>query len=58
MEQLLLCAFQEVSDGLLSNAVLEVGIYPTEGELLPCLMACLLKGIVVKVRCHNDSVGS
>ncbi len=48
MEQLLPCAFQEVSNFLLGNAVLEVGIYPTEGELLPCLMACLLEGIVVK----------
>jgi hypothetical protein len=28
--------------------VLEVGIYPTEGELLPCFMACLLEGVVVK----------
>jgi hypothetical protein len=48
MEQLLPCTFQEVSDGLLGNAVLEVGIYPSEGELLPCLMACLLEGVVVK----------
>ncbi len=48
IEQLLPCAFQEVLDGSLGNAVLEVGIYPTEGELLPCLMACLLEGVVVK----------
>ncbi len=48
MEQLLPCAFQEVLDGLLGDAVLEVGIYPTEGELLPCLMACLLEGVVMK----------
>ncbi len=48
MEQLLPCAFREVLDGLLGNAVLDVGIYPTEGELLPCLMACLLEGVVVK----------
>ncbi len=48
MEQLLPCTFQEVSDGSFSDAVLEVGIYPTEGELLPCFMACLLEGIVVK----------
>ncbi len=40
--------FQEVSDGLLGNAVWEVGIYPTEGELLPCFVACLSEGIVVK----------
>ena len=48
MEQLLPCAFQEVLDGLLGNAGLEVGIYPTEGELLPCLMACSSEGVVVK----------
>jgi hypothetical protein len=48
MEQLLPCAFQEVPDGLLGNAILEVGIYPTEGELLPCFMACLLEGIVME----------
>ena len=47
MEQLLPCAFQEVLDGLLGDAILEVGIYPTEGELLPCLMACLLEGVAV-----------
>jgi hypothetical protein len=48
MEQLLPCTFQEVLDGLLSDAVLEVGIYPTEGELLHCFMACLLEGVVVE----------
>ncbi len=49
MEQLLPRTFQEVSDGLFGNAILEMGIYPTEGELLPCFMACLLEGVVVKV---------
>ncbi len=48
MEQLLPCAFREVSDGLLSNVILEAGIYPTEGELLPCFVACLPEGIVVE----------
>ncbi len=48
MEQLLPCAFLEVLDGLHGDAILEVGIYPTEGELLPCLMACLLEGVVMK----------
>jgi hypothetical protein len=48
MEQLLPCAFQEVLDGSLSNAVLEVGIYLTKGELLPSLMACLLEGVVMR----------
>jgi hypothetical protein len=48
VEQLPLCAFQEVSDGLLDNAILEVGIYPTEGELMSCFMACLLEGVVME----------
>ncbi len=48
MEQLFPCAFQEVSDGLLGNTILEVGIYPTEGELLPCIGACLSEGVVVE----------
>ncbi len=48
IEQLFPCAFQEVSDGLLGDTVLEVGIYPTEGELLPCFGACLLEGVVVE----------
>ncbi len=48
MEQLLLCAFQEVLDGLLGNAILKVGIDPTEGELFPCVVACLLEGVVME----------
>jgi hypothetical protein len=48
VEQLLARTFLEVLDGFLGNAILEVGIYPTEGELLPCFVACLLEGIVVK----------
>ncbi len=48
MEQLLVHAFQEVLDGSLGNAILEVGVYPTKGELLPCVVACLLEGIVVE----------
>jgi hypothetical protein len=48
MEQLLPCTFGEVLDGLLGDAILEVGIYPTEGELLPCFMACLLEGVVME----------
>jgi hypothetical protein len=48
MEQLLSCAFQEALDGLLGDVVLEVAIYPTEGELLPCFVVCLLEGIVVE----------
>ncbi len=48
VEQLLTCAFREVPDGLLGNAILKVGIDPTERELLPCVMACLSEGIVVE----------
>jgi hypothetical protein len=48
MEQLLPCTCREVSDGSLGNVILEVGIYPTEGELLPCFIACLLEGIVME----------
>ncbi len=48
VEQLLACTFQEVLDGLLSDAILEVGIYPTEGELLPCFVGCLLEGVVAE----------
>jgi hypothetical protein len=49
VEQLLPCAFQEVPDDLLDNAILKVGINPTEGELLPCVVACLSEGIVMEV---------
>ncbi len=49
VEQSLAHVSQEVLDGSLSNAILEVGIYPTKGELLPCFMACLLEGVVVEL---------
>jgi hypothetical protein len=48
VEQLLPCTFWEVPDGLLSDAILKVGIDPTEGKLLPWFMACLLEGVVVE----------
>ncbi len=48
MEQLLPCTFQEVPDGLLGNDILKMGIDPTYGELLPCVMACLSEGVVMK----------
>ncbi len=48
MEQLFPHAFQEVPDGSLSDTILKVGIDSTEGELLPCVMACLLEGVVVE----------
>ncbi len=34
---------------MLSNAIIKVGIDPTEGELLPCVMAYLIGGVVVKM---------
>jgi hypothetical protein len=48
IEQLLARTFREVLDGLIVDALLEVGIYPTEGKLLPCVMARLSEGIVVE----------
>jgi hypothetical protein len=30
----------------LGNAILEVGVYATEGKLLACVVACLLEGVV------------
>ncbi len=33
---------------MLGNAILKVGIDSTEGELLPCIVACLSEGVVVK----------
>ncbi len=46
--ELLALTFREVSDGSLGNAVLEEGIYPTEGKLLPCIVARLLEGVVME----------
>ncbi len=48
VEQLLACALREITDGLLGYVVLEVRIYATKGELLSCIMTCLLEGIVVE----------
>ncbi len=49
MKQLFPRAFQEVPDGLLGDAILKVGIDSTEGELLPCVVACLSEGVVTEV---------
>ncbi len=46
MQQLLAHALQEIADGALGNAILEVGVYATEGELLAHVVACLLERIV------------
>jgi hypothetical protein len=48
VQQLLARALQKVADGGLSNAILEVSIYATEGELLVLFVACLLECIVGK----------
>ncbi len=45
MEELLPCTLYKVPDGLFCNAILEVGIDPTEGELLPLCTAAVLEGV-------------
>jgi hypothetical protein len=49
MEELLPCALSEIPDVILGNAILEVGVDPTEGELLPFGTAAALEGIVCKL---------
>ncbi len=46
VQQLLARALQEIADGVLGDAVLEMGINATEGELLEHFMARLLECIV------------
>ncbi len=48
MEELLLCTLLKVPDGLFCNAILEVGVDTTEGELLPLCTAAVLEGVVCK----------
>ena len=48
VQQLLLCAFGEVADGVLGDAILKVGVHATEGELMVCIVACLFEGVVGK----------
>jgi hypothetical protein len=48
MEELLSCTLPKVIDGFLCNAILEVGIDPTEGESLPLGTTAVLEGIVCK----------
>ena len=48
MEQLVACALREVVDGALGNAILEVGIDSTEGELLSHVVAGLLESVVLE----------
>ncbi len=40
------CALGEVANAALGNAIWEVGVYATEGELLASVTTCLLKGVV------------
>ncbi len=49
MEELLPCTLLKVPDGFLCNAILEVGIDPTEGESLPLCKAAVLEGVVCKL---------
>ncbi len=49
MEELLPHTLPEISDGFLCNAILEVGIDPTEGELLSFGAAPVLEGVVCKL---------
>ena len=48
MEELLPRTLLEISDGFLGNAILEVGVDLTEGELLPFGTAAVLEGVVCK----------
>ncbi len=48
VEQLLLCTFQEVPDGSLGNAILKVGIDPTEGELLLFVMEASVFAVIME----------
>ncbi len=47
VEQLFVRALQDIANGLLSKAILEVRIYATKGELLSCIMTCLSEGNVM-----------
>ncbi len=48
IEELLPCTLSEIPDGFLGNAILEVGVDPTEGESLPFGTAAVLEGVVRK----------
>jgi hypothetical protein len=49
MEELLLCTLSKVPVGLFCNAILEVGVDPTEGESLSLCTAVILEGVVSKL---------
>ncbi len=48
MEELLSRTLSEISNGFLRNAILEVGIDPTDGESLSLSTAAVLEGVVCK----------
>ena len=35
-------------NGLVNDAISKVCVYATKGELLPCIVACLLEGVMVE----------
>ena len=41
-----MCALGEVANAVIGDAILEVGVYDTEGKLLVRVMTCLFEGIV------------
>ncbi len=46
MEELFWGTLSKVPDGFLCNAILEVGIDPTEDESLPLCTAAIFEGVV------------
>ncbi len=62
VQQLLSRALQQVSDCVLRNSILKMGINPTEGELLLCVLARQLEcgvcepPVVAMVVLYCDSV--
>ena len=49
MQELFESALREVTNGSLSNAILEVHIYPAKGELLALGLACLTEEAVCEL---------
>ena len=49
MEELLPCTLSEIPDGLFCNAILEVGIDPTEGGSLTLCTPAVFEGVVCKL---------
>jgi hypothetical protein len=49
MEQLLEHALREVPNGSLGDAILEILVDTTKSELLPCIVAGLLEGVVMEL---------